>query len=696
MERENSDFLMYPHLAEISSPDDVKKMTGDELTLLATEIRSVIIETCAKNGGHLASNLGIVEATIALHRVFDCRNFGSGSGFGANSGDRIIFDVGHQAYAHKLLTGRGKYFSTLRQYGGISGFTNREESPYDTVTAGHSGTSLSTAVGLAEANRIAGRKNWVVAVIGDGSFTNGMIYEALNQVSCEKLRLIILLNDNEMSISKNVGGLSEYLSYIRTSEGYFALKIMLKKLLSRVPVIGNGMISSARRIRDFFKRITGSETWFESFGLEFIGPVNGNDLERLTAVLEEAKQKTSPVVVHMKTKKGLGYPPAECYPEKYHSTAPFSVEGDNERVCEIMDSRNDHAFHSAAAGDIGSGENRRGEQSGRRTFTEYFSDLICDFAREDEKICAITAAMTDGCGLGKFAECYPDRFFDVGIAEEHAMTMAGGLSLGGMKPVLVLYATFAQRTFDQLWHDVSLQGLPLVLMISHAGLVPGDGVTHQGLFDVGLFSQIPGVNIYSPTDAVTLKKMMENALCSNNISVIRYPKDKCPENLAAEFGLDVSELYMRRDFGSLGSGKIILTYGRIGAVVLRALEEIFAEKGSQVRGEKYGSGGVRVILMTRIFPVPEEVYGEIEEAGKSADVLVIEENFVHGGIGEVLSAELMRRESCRDSRGGGRSARVKICGVEQKKIPHGDIDSVMRYVGLDFASVKEKILRFLR
>ncbi len=684
MERENRDFLMYPHLAEISSPDDVKKMTGDELTLLATEIRSVIIETCAKNGGHLASNLGIVEATIALHRVFDCRN--------NNSGDRIIFDVGHQAYAHKLLTGRGKYFSTLRQFGGISGFTNREESPYDTVTAGHSGTSLSTAVGLAEANRIAGRKNWVVAVIGDGSFTNGMIYEALNQVSCEKLRLIILLNDNEMSISKNVGGLSEYLSYIRTSESYFALKIMLKKILSRIPFIGNGMLSCARRIRDFFKRITGAETWFESFGLEFIGPVNGNDLERLTAVLEEAKQKTSPVVVHMKTKKGLGYPPAECYPEKYHSTAPFSVEGDSERVCEIMNSKNDRAFHSAAAGDFGSQEKCHGE----RSFTENFSELICEFAREDDKICAITAAMTDGCGLGKFAECYPDRFFDVGIAEEHAVTMAGGLSLGGMKPVLVLYATFAQRTFDQMWHDVSLQGLPLVLMISHAGLVPGDGVTHQGLFDVGLFSQIPGVNIFSPNDRVTLKSVMSHALESNNISVIRYPKERCLENIAAEFGLDVNELYMKRDFGA-DSGKIILTYGRIGSVVLRALSEIFADCGSQDSDERRDSGenrlGVRVIVMTKIFPVPEEVYAEIESVGKSgADVLMVEEIFIHGGIGEVLSAELMRR----GWKDGQKPARVKVCGVEQRKIPHGDIDSVMRYVGLDFDSVKGKILRFLR
>lgn len=614
-------------LRSIESPDDVKKLPESSLDELTRELREVIIETCAENGGHLASNLGMVEPTVAIHRVFDC-----------GGGDRIIFDVGHQAYAHKLLTGRYTNFGTLRQFGGISGLTNKDESLYDTVTAGHSGTSLSTAVGLAEANRINAKNGCVVAVIGDGSFTNGMIYEALNQIAGKKLRLVIVLNDNEMSISKNVGGLSKYLSYIRTSEGYFNFKTILKKIFEKIPLFGGAFISAARKTRDFFKRITNSETWFESFGLEYIGPVNGNDLGRFTAVLEEAKQKSAPVIVHMKTKKGLGYPPAERYPEKYHSTGQFEIEGKSQKMSDAQPELSPKPD---------------------RTYTEAFSDILCKYAAKDEKICAVTAAMTEGCGLANFRDLYPDRFFDVGIAEEHAVTMSGGLSLGGMKPVAVIYSTFSQRTFDQLWHDVALQRLPLVLVLSHCGIVPGDGVTHQGIFDVSLFSALPEVKIYSPYDEHSLERVFSSSIKGQNINIIRYPKDVL-RPLAGEW-VECGD-FILRDFGE-APRLTVLTYGRMTA----ELEKLLG--GMAV--------SVRLISLIRIFPLPEELFARL-----TRDILFIEENYIVGGIAQRLSSELNLR---------GIENRMQIKALETTEIPHGSLAPLLKLTGFDAESLKNLI-----
>lgn len=616
-------------LKNISSPDDLKKLPESALPELAEEIRSVIIETTSKNGGHLASNLGMVEPTIAIHRVFDCAG-----------GDRVIFDVGHQAYAHKLLTGRYEKFHTLRLYGGISGLTNKNESLYDTITAGHSGTSLSTAVGIAEANKINLKNDWVVAVIGDGSFTNGMIYEALNQVASEKLRLIIVLNDNGMSISQNVGGLSNYLSYIRTSEGYFNFKTILKKTFVRIPLVGEALVSGSRRIKDFLKRLTNSETWFESFGLEYIGPVCGNDLERFTSVLEEAKQKSSPVIVHMKTKKGLGYLPAENHPEKYHSTGRFEIECEEPELLS----------HDAA-------------NSNNRTYTMAVSDLLCKYAKTDEKICAITAAMTEGCGLEVFKDSYPDRFFDVGIAEEHAITMSGGLSLGGMKPVAVIYSTFAQRVFDQLWHDVSLQDLPMILMLSHCGIVPNDGVTHQGLFDVSLFSQIPNVNIYAPYDETSLEEIFADVVkkWENKITVIRYPKDKI-HPLSGNFIKEKD--YILRDYAA-DTDITVLTYGRMASVVENVLDEI---------GQKRG---VRFIVIKKIFPISEEILNFLTEK-----IIFIEENLEEGGVAQRFSAILNYKNI---------KNRMKTVAIKDSTIPHGDLASLYKFTGLDPDSIRNVI-----
>ena len=607
-------------LDKISSPEDVKQLDMSELCTLAGEIREKIIETAASGGGHLASNLGITDATVALHRVFSCPD------------DSIVFDVGHQAYAHKLLTGRATDFHTLRQAGGISGFTNRGESKFDTVTAGHSGTSLSTAVGIAEANRLAGRDNWAVAVIGDGSFTNGMVFEALQQLSGSDLRLVILLNDNEMSISKNVGGFSRYLSTIRTSEGYFTFKMRLNKLLRSIPLIGEAVAVGAYRIKEFMKRLFGAQTWFEALGLEYIGPVDGNDIKKTVAVLEEAKFMSCPVIVHIKTKKGLGYSPAEEHPEKYHSTGGFRLDGEDM------------------------------PREKKRTFTDELSDCLCDLAEQDPGIVGITAAMTDGCGLGEFSKKYPERFFDVGIAEEHAVTTAAGLAIGGKKdgitPALVLYSTFSQRVFDQLWHDISLQrDVHVMLMLSHSGLVPGDGVTHQGIYDVPLLTAIPGTTVYSPDDFAAFRQSVKDAYKGEGLCVVRYPK-------SGEAKYD-TEFEDHGTWKAAGCGKtVVVTYGRVAENVAKAALEAEAD--------------FTLVVLRRIYPLPEdeEFKGLINSAER---VLFIEEGVRSGGIGEHLaSADWVEKK-------------VKIRAITDPFIPHGDINHLMKHAELDADSLSEWI-----
>lgn len=610
-------------LPKIKSPEDVRGLGKAELCTLAGEIRQTIIETAAKNGGHLASNLGMVETTIALHKVFDCPK------------DGIVFDVGHQCYAHKLLTGRYGQFQTIRQHGGISGFTNREESPYDMTTAGHSGTALSTAIGIAEAKRIAGDKSWTVAVVGDGSFTNGMVYEALNNLDSRDLRIIFLLNDNEMSISRNVGGLSRYLSGIRTSEGYFAFKMVLRRLFSHIPLIGKAMIHSARYIRDVLKRLTNSETFFENLGLKYIGPVSGNDIDRMVSVLEEAKSKEAPVIVHAITKKGLGYSPAQERPDQYHSTSGFVLDDTDDGV-------------------------KTDPSPAKSTFTSELSGLLCDAAVGNGKICAVTAAMTDGCGLAGFAKQFPDRFFDTGIAEEHAITMAGGLSLGGMLPVVVMYSTFSQRVFDQLWHDVVLQKTPMILMLSHCGLVPGDGVTHQGIYDVGLFSRLPGVQIFSPDTYESMKKSFRAAAESGGLSIVRYPKAG-----EAEYAADFE------DHGAwkkavIGNGDTcIITYGRIAENVMKAAQRVHGANPSF---------GCTVAVLERILPLPMQDLEALCSGAKR--IIFVEEALRSGGVGETFAAQIGRK--------------IDMIAIEDGLLPHGSLNDLMKLTGLDADSLAKR------
>ena len=627
-------------LDSVRSPADLRALEERDLTPLAAELRETILRTAAHNGGHFASNLGAVELTVALHRAFDTPD------------ERILFDVGHQAYAHKLLTGRAGRFDTLRRFGGLSGFTNRDESPYDTVTAGHSGSALSVAAGIAESERLKGSERWTVAVVGDGSFTNGMVYEALNAVAGSGLRLCIVLNDNSMSISRNVGGLSRYLSLIRTSTRYFSFKLHLKRFFSRVPGIGGAMIRASKAVRDFIKRTGGAETFFEKLGLEYIGPVDGHDVSRLIRVFEEAKTKKAPVVVHCVTKKGYGYPDAEAHPERYHSVGPFDLDkGVPERA------------------------------PGGPSFTRTAGETLTALAGEDGTVTAITAAMADGCGLGEFAARFPDRFFDVGIAEEHAVALAGGLALGGMRPVAVLYATFAQRVFDQMWHDVRLQRAGVIFAFSHAGLVPGDGVTHQGIWDVSLFSRIPGIEIWSPDTTGELREALLRAYARtadpspengapHGPVIVRYPKgapreDPCAWTAhetwkAAEFGDPAAERYA-----------VLLTYGRlVWEAVGAAREALLSCPGRRIA----------VVCLERIAPLPED--GDFRSLVCAADrVLFAEEGIRSGGIAEGLAASDWMRAA-------GRTVSIRAIGEEAAFVPHGALPELFRAVRLDEASLR--------
>ncbi len=616
----------YQFLPQIHSPADLNSISDRDIPALAGEIRQEIIGTLAENGGHLASNLGMVEATLALHRTFSCT--------GAERSDAIVFDVGHQCYTHKLLTGRFDRFRTVRQGDGLSGFTNRAESPYDAMTCGHSGSSVSAAMGIAEANRLkygTGKDApWTVAVVGDGSFTNGMIFEALNSLAGRQLNLIIVLNDNEMSISKNVGGLSKYLSYIRTSESYFTFKLVLKRAFSVIPLVGNGLVRAARAVRDFLKRVTNTETFFENLGLDYIGPADGNDYRRMVHVLEEAKSKPGPVIVHMKTKKGMGYPPAEEHPERFHGAAPY---------------------------DIGTGAPKKPSSGG--TFTSTLSDHVCRLAERDNRVCAITAAMTEGCGLTEFAHRFPDRFFDVGIAEEHAAALAGGLAMAGMTPVLVLYSTFAQRVFDQLWHDIRLQNAHVVLVLSHSGLVPGDGVTHQGLYDVSLFRSIPDVTVYSPATADELRTDLDRAVSGDGLCIVRYPKDTAQE-WTFPF-TETTDTYKRASFGT-ADRLLVLTYGRIAHDV----SAVLADEGISAE----------LVVLDRILPLPAEELCRIAASRPFTAAVVVEEGVTSGGIGEAIAARL--------------PLTTHIFAADNPLIPHGSLAHIKKIAGLDRESLASR------
>lgn len=605
----------------INGPEDIKKLTGKELDILRQEIRDFLIGKISRTGGHLASNLGVVELTMAIYLVFDLPK------------DKIIWDVGHQSYTHKILSGRKGEFDDLRQYGGMSGFPKRKESPCDAFDTGHSSTSISAGLGLAQARDVSGQDHFVVSVIGDGALTGGMAYEALNNAARMKKNFIIILNDNNMSISENVGGMSRYLNGIRTGDGYLDLKKYVTNVLSRIPVIGDELIDKISRTKNGIKQLLIPGMLFENMGITYLGPVDGHDVKALARALKEAKKLDHAVLVHVITKKGKGYEPAEKNPSRFHGVEPF---------------------------DVLTGESKKEKKN--PSYTDVFSKTICQLAEKDPKITAVTAAMPDGTGLKRFSRLYPDRFFDVGIAEEHAVTSAAGMAAGGLKPVVAVYSSFLQRGFDQILHDVCIQNLPVVFAVDRAGLVGSDGETHQGIFDLSFLSAIPNMSIFAPKNLWELKAGLEFAVSFGGPFAIRYPRGEAYRGLK-EFNAPVEYgrgemLYEEKDIALLAVGSMVST-------------------GEHVR-EKLKSEGWSCTLANGRFvkPFDEEL---VDCLAKNHWLIVtMEENVLQGGYGLMVTRYIHEHYP---------HVKVMNIAIPDGYVEHGNVSLLRKGLGIDSDSV---------
>ncbi len=567
--------MKYKLLSRLDLPKDLKKLSLKQEEALCREIRGKIIETVSKNGGHLSSNLGAVELTVAIHRVFDSPD------------DKIVFDVGHQSYAHKLLTGRYRSFDTLRQKGGIAGFTRPSESVHDACVSGHSSNSISVALGIAEAMKLSGDNHHAVAVIGDGALTGGLAFEGLNNAGNSGTNLVIVLNYNEMSISKNIGGIATYLSEMRTQHSYKRLKLGAKKVIGSIPVIGEGLQNMISRSKDSLKERLIHSTMFEDFGFEFIGPIDGHNLEKLEAALRSAKEMNCPVLVQVNTVKGKGYRPAEEQPGEYHGVSVFDIEtGDKPASTE--------------------------------SFADVFGTELAAYAEKDERIVGITAAMKYGAGLNHFKGALKSRLYDVGIAEEHAVSFAAGLASMGKIPVFSVYSSFLQRSYDELLHDISIPNLHAVIAICNAGIVGGDGETHQGIFDIPFLTTVPNVTVYSPSGYDELKLCLKKALYEDTgLVCLRFPKgeeEKCDIPSSDSYTL----------VGG-GSDTLIVSYGRTAVNAFEASKEL----------------GCDMLKLTRIFPLQNDVFDIMK---KYRRVFVFEETYRCGSIGEKIKAEIPSAE----------------------------------------------------
>lgn len=605
----------------INGPEDIKKLTGKELDILRQEIRDFLIGKISRTGGHLASNLGVVELTMAIYLVFDLPK------------DKIIWDVGHQSYTHKILSGRKGEFDDLRQYGGMSGFPKRKESPCDAFDTGHSSTSISAGLGLAQARDVSGQEHFVVSVIGDGALTGGMAYEALNNAARMKKNFIIILNDNNMSISENVGGMSRYLNGIRTGDGYLDLKKYVTNVLSRIPVIGDELIDKISRTKNGIKQLLIPGMLFENMGITYLGPVDGHDVKALARALKEAKKLDHAVLVHVITKKGKGYEPAEKNPARFHGVDPF---------------------------DVLTGESKKEKKN--PSYTDVFSKTICQLAEKDPKITAVTAAMPDGTGLKRFSRLYPDRFFDVGIAEEHAVTSAAGMAAGGLKPVVAVYSSFLQRGFDQVLHDVCIQNLPVVFAVDRAGLVGSDGETHQGIFDLSFLSAIPNMSIFAPKNLWELKAGLEFAVSFGGPFAIRYPRGEAYRGLK-EFNAPVEYgrgemLYEEKDIALLAVGSMVST-------------------GEHVR-EKLKSEGWSCTLANGRFvkPFDEELVDRL--AKKHWLIVTMEENVLQGGYGLMVTRYIHEHYP---------HVKVMNIAIPDGYVEHGNVSLLRKGLGIDSDSV---------
>lgn len=568
-------------LSQIQSPAELKKLDKDQLPQLAQELRDQIVSTVASNGGHLGSSLGVVELTIALHRVFDSPN------------DKIIWDVGHQAYAHKLLTGRSGEFSTLRQLNGVSGFPKRSESEHDVFGVGHSSTSISAALGMAAAGDISGDDDKVVAIIGDGALTAGMAFEGLNHAGHLKQKMVVILNDNEMSISPNVGALASFMSRKMTSDTFIRFKKETENLLRYVPGIGRDLVNLAKRAEESLKSFMTPGMLFEGFGFDYFGPLDGHNVDELTETLNNAAQIDGPVLLHVLTQKGKGYQPAEDNAPKFHGVGPFDEQ----------------------TGIVKSGK------AGVPSFTSVFSDTLVALAEKDPRIIAITAAMTEGTGLKKFSECYPDRFYDVGIAEQHAVTFASGLACQGMRPVVTIYSTFMQRAYDQVVHDVCLQKLPVTFAMDRGGLVGADGPTHHGVFDLSFLRHIPNLTFAVPRDELEFQRLMKTASEHDGPFAYRYPRGN-------GLGLELPETIEPVD---IGRGEL-LKDGSDGLVI--ALGTMVQE--AMTAAEILQQQGISIAVMDARFVKPIDDEMILEQIEKVPFIVTAEENALQGGFGAAV------------------------------------------------------------
>ena len=612
-------------LEKINKLNDIKEIPKEDYPVLAEEIRTFLIEKISEHGGHLASNLGVVELTMALHLALELPD------------DKIIFDVGHQSYTHKILTGRKDYFDSLRNYGGMSGFPKRRENCCDVFDTGHSSTSISAGLGIVTANELTGNNSAVVSVIGDGALTGGMAFEALNNAATLKRNFIIILNDNNMSISENVGGMSSYLSRMRAGEFYNDMKNGVVATLNRIPVIGDKLVSKIRKTKSSIKQLVIPGMLFEDMGITYLGPVDGHNINDMVKIIREAKKLNHPVLIHVMTKKGKGYLPAEKHPSAFHGVSPFNIE-------------------------TGQPITRKDKP----TWTDAFSKSILNAEKKNDKIVAITAAMPDGTGLKKFKKLYPDRFFDVGIAEEHAVTFAAGLASAGLKPYFAVYSSFLQRGYDQILHDVCIQDLPVVFAVDRAGLVGNDGETHQGIFDLSYMSNIPNMNIMAPKNKFELYDMINFSVDFNHPLAIRYPRGTAYEGLKEfrqEIRLGKSEyIYKEKDIALFAIGSMVET-----AVKVREL----------LKKDNYN---VTLVNARFIRPIDEDIIMELSNNHNL--IITLEENVLNGGFGEKVNRFILEQNLKTD---------VVNIAVPNIYVEHGNVSILRKEIGIDCDSIVTKI-----
>ena len=612
-------------LDKIKKPNDIHKIPLAEFPQLAEEIRSFLIESVSRTGGHLASNLGVVELTLALHNVLDFPD------------DKLIWDVGHQAYTHKILTGRKGEFETLRKEGGLSGFPKRGESNCDSFDAGHSSDSISAGLGYVHARDLLGESYHVVSVIGDGALTGGMAYEALNNAAELETNFIIVLNDNNMSISPNVGGMSNYLSAIRTAEAYTGMKISLNKAVKKIPRVGTAMVDAVRRTKSSIKQLFIPGMLFENMGLTYLGPVDGHNMRQMMRLFNEAKRVKGPVVVHVLTEKGRGYEPARQNPDMFHGIGPFDIKTGKptqKKVCP--------------------------------GYTDVFADALCQVAAEEEKLVAITAAMPDGTGLKKFSQRFPDRFFDVGIAEEHAVSFAAGLALGGVVPVVAIYSSFLQRAVDQMLHDVCMQKLHVIFAVDRAGLVGADGETHQGNFDISYLSMMPGMTVMAPKNDWELKEMLRFAVKADGPVAIRYPRGNAYQGLQ-EYQAAVE----------MGKSEVLHSGCKVAVLALGSMVEICEDVCSELQ-----KAGIDPTFVNVRFVKPLDIALLDQLAKNHSLVVTVEENVQNGGFGQHVCGYMEEHHP---------AVQVLPVAIPDRFVPHGGVDSLRAQLGLSTNAIAEKI-----